>query len=87
MDVYRHIFSLRHEVFTHRPIPDSEGAVSADDQKLFRLQCNGICATLMLLMCVLEPAIPEETGQLPIFPLVKQPDLSFSVSCGVLQIL
>lgn len=64
VDVYRHVFTLRHEVFTHRPIPDSEGSISAEDRELFRLQCNGICVTFMLLMCILEPAMPGEAGQL-----------------------
>ena len=62
VDVYRHVFSLRREVFTHRPIPDSEGKISSEDKEKFTLQCNGMCVTLMLLMCILEPAIPEENG-------------------------
>ena len=64
VDVYRHVFGLRHEVFTHRPIADSQGAVSPEDKERFRLQCNGICTTLMMFMCVLQPAIVEESGQL-----------------------
>lgn len=60
--MYRHVFSLRREVFTHRPIPNSEGHISPKDQETFFQQCRGICVTLLLLMCILEPAMPQETG-------------------------
>ena len=62
VDVYRAVFSLRREVFTNRPIPDSEGKVSSEDQIKFQACCNGICVTLMFLTCVIDAALPEETG-------------------------
>ena len=63
VDVYRHVFALRHEVFTHRPIADSQGVLPPEDEERFRLQCNGVCTTLFMFMCILQSAIPEETGQ------------------------
>jgi len=63
LDVYRIVFSLRREVFTHRPISDSTGNVEAADSEKFRLKCNGICVTLLLFLCVVEPAILEEKSK------------------------
>ena len=62
MDVYRAVFSLRREVFTNRPIPNDAGKTVLEDEQWFQRQCNAICATLMFLMCVLDPAVPEENG-------------------------
>ena len=69
--MYRHVFALRHEVFTHRPIADSQGVLSPEDQERFRLQCNGVCTTLLMFMCILQPAILEETGQLQLAPYIS----------------
>ena len=63
VDVYRHVFNLRREVFTHRPILDNDGTIPPGEEERFRLQCNGICVTLVFLTCILEPALPEETGK------------------------
>ena len=62
IDVYRAVFSLRRAVFTNRPIPNDEGKTSPEDEEWFQRQCNAICATLMFLVCVLDPAVPEENG-------------------------
>ena len=62
VDVYRIVFSLRREVFTHRPIPDPAGVVSEPDQLGFEEACLKICVSLLYLMCVLGAAIPEESG-------------------------
>ena len=62
IDVYRAVFSLRREVFTNRPIPNDAGKTSPEDEQWFQRQCNAICATLTFLVCVLDPALPEENG-------------------------
>ncbi len=62
MDVYRAVFSLRREVFTNRPIPNDAGKTSPEDEQWFQTQCNAICVTLKFLVCVLDPALPEENG-------------------------
>lgn len=62
IDVYRAVFSLRREVFTNRPIPNDAGKTSLEDEQWFQRQCNAICATLMFLICVLDPAVPQENG-------------------------
>lgn len=64
MDVYRAVFSLRREVFTNRPIPNDAGKTSPEDEQWFQTQCNAICVTLMFLTCVLDPALPEENGNI-----------------------
>ena len=66
MDVYRAVFSLRREVFTNRPIPNDAGKTSPEDERWFQTQCNAICVTLMFLVCVLDPALPEENGNIHI---------------------
>lgn len=64
MDVYRAVFSLRRAVFTNRPIPNDAGKTSPEDEQWFQRQCNAICATLMFFVCVLDPALPEENGNI-----------------------
>ena len=63
MDVYRSVFSIRREVFNNRPVPDSEGALSTDAVEKFQSCCNTICINLMFLTCLVDAAMPEETGE------------------------
>ena len=63
MDVYRAVFVLRREIFTRRPIPDTEGKIPDGAQEKFVDNCNAICATLFYFTAILNPAIPEESGE------------------------
>ena len=69
VDVYRAVFSLRREVFTNRPIPNDAGKTSPEDEQWFQKQCSAICATLMFLVCVLDPALPEENGKYCVYSM------------------
>ena len=60
--VYRAVFALRREVFIHRPLTSSGGAIDPVEKKRFEEMCRGICFTLFFLICVVSPAFPEESG-------------------------
>ena len=64
VDVYRSVFFIRREVFNNRPVADSKGEVSSADREQFQSSCNMICINLMFITCLVDAAMPEESGQL-----------------------
>ncbi len=62
LDVYRAVFSIRREVFNNRPVADSNEEISAADTQRFQSCCNMVCFNLMFLTCLVDAAMPEESG-------------------------
>ncbi len=51
-------------MFNNRPVADSKGEVSSADREQFQSSCNMICINLMFITCLVDAAMPEESGQL-----------------------
>ena len=69
------MFALRQQIFALLPMSNLDGTLDQNAIKKFESDCNDVCASLIFFLCLLNPAIPEESGVIHVVSMGDVTDL------------